>query len=203
MKKHNLQQYKDDFNDKYTTSVTADDILKDINLSETIDERKGFRDFYQRNVKRIVKRLVLLFSCVLVLMISLTVVIMNGKDDAKDINYDISDILTSDEKELFIASGNYETQNINLISYNSNFKFFFMRSNFQIDNNFSYRYFYKVFFELNDDEVILKIDDEEFIINQDNPFGQFYIISKQENEILTLSFSLIYKGQTRNYSFEF
>lgn len=203
MKKHNLQQYKDDFNDKYTTSVTADDILKDINLSETIDERKGFRDFYQRNVKRIVKRLVLLFSCILVLMISLTVVIMNGKDDAKDINYDISDILTSDEKELFIASGNYETQNINLISYNSNFKFFFMRSNFQIDNNFSYRYFYKVFFELNDDEVVLKIDDEEFIINQDNPFGQFYMISKQENEILTLSFSLIYEGQTKKYSFEF
>lgn len=202
MKKQNLQQYKDDFNDKYTTSVTADDILKDINLSETIDERKGFRDFYQRNVKRIVKRLVLLFSCLLVLMISLTVVIMNGRDIVKDIHYDISDILTRDEEELFIASGYYEKKNINLISYNNNFKFFFIRSNIQIDNDFSYQYFYKVIFESINDQIILRIGEKEFLINKDNSFGEFYNVIVPKSDIVTLNFSLEYQEKVRNYSFD-
>lgn len=202
MKKQNLQQYKDDFNDKYTTSVTADDILKDINLSETIDERKGFRDFYQRNVKRIVKRLVLLFSCVLVLMISLTVVIMNGRDGVDDIETNISSILNSNEEKIFLGSGHYEDENINLISYNSSLKFFFMKSSQYLDEKSSYKYFYKVIFESINGEVILRIDDQEFIINQDNPFGEFHNAIVTEGSIVTLNFSLEYQGVVRNYSFD-
>lgn len=203
MKKQNLQQqYKDDFNDKYAASVTVDDILKDINLEETIDERKGFRDFYQRNVKRIVKRLVLLFSCVLVLMISLTVVIMNGRDSVKDIHYDISDILTRDEEELFISSGNYDERSLNIITLDNKIQFFYLKSTRSIDNNFSYQYFYKVIFESNEDELILRINSEEFKINQDNCFNEFYTIIKTKGEIVTLNFSLEYQGKVRNYSFD-
>ena len=94
MKKQKIQnQYKEEFCDKYTTSIDVNDILKDLNLEETIDERKEFKEFYKRGIRRVVKRLSLVFSLALVLFVSLTVVILNDGNRGNYTSIDINNVL--------------------------------------------------------------------------------------------------------------
>lgn len=202
MKKY-TKEFINDFEDKYSTDVPFEDILKNINYQERIDEAKKFKEYYDKKLKVVTKRLSIVFSVLLVCFVILTVGIVSKKS-LNHHTISIEHILSEREKKIFFNENNQHKEKYLLISLENCSIYIFNTFHFnpQKRDEKIYTYYYKVIFDKDNNELTLNINNQEYLITNNNPFGTFYTISKEEGELITLSFSIEYQGIVRYYQFK-
>lgn len=200
------KQYIDEFNEKYTTDVQFEDIINDEAFQERLHAANSYKDLYKRKLKNVIKKITIAFSALVACFVLVIVMIAYNPINLGN-NHDISieKLLNNQEMDIFLSDGALQKENITLLSQEGCYNIYIF-SSYTVDksakNNKIYTFYYKAILNNDKKNLVLSINDNEYIINNNNSFGSFNTISKLENEVLTLIFSLEYDGVTRNYQIE-
>lgn len=197
------KQYIDEFNEKYTTDVQFEDIINDEAFQERLHAANSYKDLYKRKLKNVIKKITIAFSALVACFVLVIVMIAYNPINLGN-NHDISieKLLNNQEKDVFLSDGALYKKNITLLSQDGCYNIYIF-SSYTYDeakkNIKTYTFYYKAILNNDKRNLVLSINDNEYIINNNNSFGSFNTISKLEDEVLTLIFSLEYDGVIRNY----
>ena len=194
------EEFIDHFNNKYTTSVTFDEIMAEINANEENKRLQECREYYINNNKKILRRTRYCFSGIICLLIVLFAFVIIS--DLGDYEKGLEDILTKEEMSILFDKDNVINTSYNHIALNGNFDLYIINNYKLINNKKIYTYYYKIFFIKHmDDSLTLKIDSQEYKLTNENSFGKFYTLEKEPNEVKGITFTTIYDGEERTYNY--
>lgn len=196
------EEFIDHFNNKYTTSVTFDEIMAEINSNEENVRLQEYREYYRRNTEKLLKKTKYFFSGIIGLLLLVFVVSIFSLNYVNDYGYGIEDILTKEELNVVSSGDGAINISYNHIILEDYYDLYIIRSKTLVKNIIVYKYYYKIIFNKEFNRLLtLKIDNQEYTLTPENSFSEFYTLEKGKNEEVGITFSTIYDDKVKTYSY--